>query len=150
MALRSLYQDLGLPMKIEIQSDSSAANSLTDRLGAGQRTQHIDTWYFWFQNEFKMETSVSRRCLQRRTAQMFVRSQSLLQYYNNIESLQDWYSTDHGSHTPLQDDDEPVTELVTELQHRNRQLSTSVVNIETDLQSRVKPLNGGRVWQFPR
>ena len=59
-----------------------------------------------FKNESKMETSVSRRCLQRRTAQMLERSQSLLQYYNNIASLQDWYSTDHGSHTPLQDEGE--------------------------------------------
>ena len=44
-----MYQDLGIPMKIEIQSDSSTANSLTDRLGAGQRTKHIDTRYFWKQ-----------------------------------------------------------------------------------------------------
>ena len=36
-------------MKIEIQSDSSTAISLTDRLGAGQRTKHIDTRYFWIQ-----------------------------------------------------------------------------------------------------
>ena len=36
-------------MRIEIQSDSSTANSLTDRLGAGQRTKHIDTRYFWIQ-----------------------------------------------------------------------------------------------------
>ena len=34
-------------MKIEMRSDGSTANSLTDRLGAGQRTKHIDTWYFW-------------------------------------------------------------------------------------------------------
>ena len=34
---------------------------------------------------------------------MLERSQSLLQYYNNIASLQDWYSTDRGSSTPLQD-----------------------------------------------
>ena len=40
-----MYQDLGIPMKVEIQSDSSTANSLTDRLGAGQRTKHIDTRY---------------------------------------------------------------------------------------------------------
>ena len=46
---RSMYQDLGIPMKIEIQSYSSTANSLTDRLGAGQRTKHIDTRYFWIQ-----------------------------------------------------------------------------------------------------
>ena len=49
LSLRSMYQDLGIPMKIEIQSDSSTANSLTDRLGAGQRTKHIDTRYFWIQ-----------------------------------------------------------------------------------------------------
>ena len=46
-SLRSMYQDLEIPMKIEIQSDSSTANSLKDRLGAGQRTKHIDTRYFW-------------------------------------------------------------------------------------------------------
>ena len=34
-------------MKVEIQSDSSTANSLTDRLGVGLRTKHIDTRYFW-------------------------------------------------------------------------------------------------------
>ena len=49
LALRSRYQDLGIPLKVEIQSDSSTANSLTDRLGAGQRTKHIDTRYFWIQ-----------------------------------------------------------------------------------------------------
>ena len=49
LSLRSTYQDLGIPMKIEIQSDSSTANPLTDRLGAGQRTKHIDTRYFWIQ-----------------------------------------------------------------------------------------------------
>ena len=49
LSLTSTYQDLGIPMKFEIQSDSSTANSLTDRLGAGQRTKHIDTRYFWTQ-----------------------------------------------------------------------------------------------------
>ena len=49
LSLTSMYQDLGIPMKIEIQSGSSTANSLTDRLGAGQRTKHIDTRYFWIQ-----------------------------------------------------------------------------------------------------
>ena len=102
--LRSMYQDLGIPMKIEIQGDSSTANSLTDRLGAGQRTKHIHTRTSGYKNESKMETSVSRSCQQRRTAQMLERSPSLLQHYNNIVSLQDWYSIDHGSHTPLQDE----------------------------------------------
>ena len=49
LSLRSMCQDLGIPMKIEIQSDSSTANSLTDRLGARQRAKHIDTRYFWIQ-----------------------------------------------------------------------------------------------------
>ena len=49
LSLRSMFQDLGIPMKIEIQSDSSTANSLTDRLGAGQRTKQIGTRYFWIQ-----------------------------------------------------------------------------------------------------
>ena len=40
-------------MKIEIQSDSSTANSLTDRLGAGQRTKHIDARYFWIQERIQ-------------------------------------------------------------------------------------------------
>ena len=63
-----------------------------------------------YQNESKTETSVSIRCLQRRTVQMLERSQS---YFNNIASLQDWSPTDHGSHTPLQDEgDEPLMDLV--------------------------------------
>ena len=49
LSLRSMYQDLGIPMKIEKQSDSSTANSSTDRLGAGQRTKHIDTRCLWIQ-----------------------------------------------------------------------------------------------------
>ena len=49
LCLRFMYQDLGIPIKIQIQSDSSTANSLTVRLGAGQRTKHIDTRYFWVQ-----------------------------------------------------------------------------------------------------
>ena len=51
----SMNQDLGIPMKIEIQSDSSMANSLTDRLGAGQRTKkHIDTGNFWMQERVQV------------------------------------------------------------------------------------------------
>ena len=33
----------------DIQSDNSTANSLTDRSGAGPRTKHIDTRYYWVQ-----------------------------------------------------------------------------------------------------
>ena len=49
LSLRSIYQDLGIPMKIEIQSDSLTANSSMDRLGTGKRTKHIDTRYVWVQ-----------------------------------------------------------------------------------------------------
>ena len=61
-SLSSKNQDLRIRMQVDMQCDSSKANSLTERLGAGQRTKHIDTRYSW--NEFKTETSVSRRCLQ--------------------------------------------------------------------------------------
>ena len=40
-----------------------------------------------------METSVSRWFLQRQMVQMLERSQSLLEYHNNIANMQDWYST---------------------------------------------------------
>ena len=49
LSLRSKHHDMGIPMKIEIQSVSSTKNSLTDRLGAGQRTKHIHTRYLWIQ-----------------------------------------------------------------------------------------------------
>ena len=112
LSLRSMYQDLGIPMKIEIQSDSSTANSLTDRLKAGQRTLHTDTQVLLeTRTSPQTETSASRRCLQRRTAQMLERRQSLLQCYNNIASLHDWYSTDHGSHTPLQDEGDEACDV---------------------------------------
>ena len=51
LSLRSMYQDLGIPMKFEMQSDSSTANSLTARLGAGQRKKHIDTRYIWIREQ---------------------------------------------------------------------------------------------------
>ena len=79
-----MYQDLEIPMKIEIQRDSSTANSLTGRLGPGQRKKHIE-----------------------KTAQMLEPGPSL------------WYSADHGSTLPLQDEgDEPMMDLVTGLQTR--------------------------------
>ena len=40
----SMHMDLGIPMKVELQSDSSTSNSLTERLGAGHRTKHVDTF----------------------------------------------------------------------------------------------------------
>ena len=68
----------GIPIKIEIQSDSSTVNSLTDRLEQDSERSTLTRGTFGYKNESKMETSVSRRCLQRRTAHMLERSQSLL------------------------------------------------------------------------
>ena len=51
-----------------------------------------------------MGDPVSRRCLRRKTAQMLERSQSLLQYNNTIARLQDWFSTDRGSHHKMKAD----------------------------------------------
>ena len=39
LSLRYAHVDLGIQMKVEIESDSSTANFLTDRLGAGPRTK---------------------------------------------------------------------------------------------------------------
>ena len=79
----------------EIQSDNSTANSVTVWLGARQRTKHIDTRYFQIQERVEDGILSIKKVL--------TRSQSLLQCYNNIASLQDCYSTDRGSHTPPQD-----------------------------------------------
>ena len=62
LSLRSFYHGLRIPMKVEIQSDSSSANSLTDRLGAGQRNT-LTRGTFGYNSEYKTEISVSRRCL---------------------------------------------------------------------------------------
>ena len=51
LSLRSIYMDLGIPMKYEIQSDSSSAQFLTDRFGAGHRTTHIDARHFGVQEQ---------------------------------------------------------------------------------------------------
>ena len=49
LSLRAIYSDYGMDMEVEIHSDSTTAGSLTDRLGAGPRTNHLDTRYLWVQ-----------------------------------------------------------------------------------------------------
>ena len=101
-------------MKIEIQSDSSTANSLTDRLGAGQRTKHIDTRYFWIQERVQDgDFSIKKVLSAKICADVGTKTVSASQFYNIIASLQDWYYTDHESHTPLQDEcDKLMMDLV--------------------------------------
>ena len=78
-------------MNVEIQSDRSTANSLTDRLGAGPRTKHIDTRSFWVQERVQVRDLTLKGYLQRKFAQMWERSQSVHQDSNNIANVQDWY-----------------------------------------------------------
>ena len=91
-------------------------NSLTDRLKAGQQTKHKDMQYFWRQEQVRDEDfSIKKRknCANVGTKPIFA---SVLQQHCK---LQDWYSTDHGSHTPLQDGgDEPMMDLAPRLQTR--------------------------------
>ena len=101
-----------IQLKIEIQSDSSTAIDWEQDSDRSTLTRGT----FGYKNEFMMETSVSRK---------------FLRYYNNIASLQDWYSTDQ---TPLQDEgDEPMMDLVTGLQARREHGNTST---ETDSSQR--------------
>ena len=75
---------LGIPMEVEIQSDSSTANSVPDRFGAGQRPKHIDTRYFWIQERVQDGDLSIKKVPSAKTAQMLERRQSLLQHYNYI------------------------------------------------------------------
>jgi ribonuclease HI len=49
LSLKAIYEDLGKRVDVEIDSDSTTAGSLADRLGVGQRTKHIQTRFLWVQ-----------------------------------------------------------------------------------------------------
>ena len=55
-----MYMDLGIPMKVEIQSDSSTSNSLTDWLGAGDERNTLIhfTWRSQYQEGAYSEKNV--------------------------------------------------------------------------------------------
>ena len=108
LSLRSIDTDPGFILKVEIQSDSSTAISLTGRLGAGARTKHIDSLFFGVLDRVQDGDLSAKKVLTAKMVQMLARSQSLLQYCDSIANLQGWYSTHHGSHTQLQDDGTPV------------------------------------------
>ena len=90
LSLRSIYMNLGIPMKVETQSDKSPANSLTDRLGARPRTILIDTRYLWVRERVQ-------------DADLSIKKVPTAKKCATIANLRDWYSADNGSHTPLQD-----------------------------------------------
>ena len=118
-----MYQDLGIPMKIETQSDSSTANSLGDRLGAGQRTKHTDTRYFWI---FK---NTPRRKPQ---FQEGASSEELRRCWNKTSLC---FSTTTTLQVCRGQQPRYTHKKNKNQEHRNRRLSTLIVNIETDVQA---------------
>ena len=66
LSLRSMYQDLGISMKIEIQSDSR--RRILWRMDWEQDSERstLTRGTSGYKNEFKMETSESRKCLRRK------------------------------------------------------------------------------------
>ena len=103
-------------------------NSLTDRLKAGQQREHKDMLYFRTQEQVREEDfsiKKEKNCANVGMKPIFA---SVLQQHCK---LQGWYSTDHGSHTPLQDDgDEPMMDLA-----RGCRLGVTSTEIETEADS---------------
>ena len=93
-------------------------NSLTDRLEAGQLMEHKDMRHFWIQEQVRDEDfsiKKEKNCANFGTKPIFA---SVQQQHCK---LKDKYTTDDGSHTPLQDDgDEPMMDLAPRLQPRYR------------------------------
>ena len=125
-----MYQDLGIPRKIEIQSDSSTAKSLTDRLGAGQRTKHIDTLYFWIQERVQDgDLSIKKVPTAKNCADVGTKPVSATALKPTLQLCRTGIplTMDPTLHYKMKG-------LQTRNQkHRNRQLSTLIVNIETDV-----------------
>ena len=141
LSLRSTYQDLGIPMKIEIQSGSSTANSSTDRLEAGQRTKHIATRYFWIQEGVRdghlsaKKVLTAKNCADIGTKPVSAFSTTTTLQVCRIGIL---LTRDPTLHYKMK-----VTKLVMDLvtglqprrEHRNRKLSALIVNVVTDVQA---------------
>ena len=103
-SLRSLYQDLGIRMKVEIQSDSSTATSLTDRSVCRIRIPvTVDPTLHYKMKVTKPVMDLVKDC------------------------------------NPEKDGDPTKTQrpdvITRKQEHRNRQLSTLIVNIDTDVQA---------------
>ena len=54
LGVRSLFEDLGIVMGVETRSDSTAAKSLSSRLGVG-RTKHMQSRWLWLQEKVQDE-----------------------------------------------------------------------------------------------
>ena len=102
----SIYQDLGIPMKVEIQSDSTTANSLTDRLVAGQRTKHFDTRYFWVQERVQDgDLSIKKVPTAKNCADVGIEASPCFCTTTTLQVCRDWYSNDPTPHYEMKGDD---------------------------------------------
>ena len=52
IGLRSVARDLGIPLKIKVRSDATAALGISRRLGIG-KIRHLDTSLLWIQQKLK-------------------------------------------------------------------------------------------------
>ena len=50
LGMKSLFEDLGVSVKVRVNTDSSAAKSITSRKGAG-RVRHIEVRELWVQEK---------------------------------------------------------------------------------------------------
>ena len=113
--------DLGIPMKVEIQSVSSTAIFLTDRLGAGPRTKHIDARYFGIHEGVQDGDFSIKKVPTAKFCADVGMTRSPLQHYKCVASLLDWHSTDHGCLSPLQEDGTSVESSRQKTETDNRQ-----------------------------
>ena len=52
LGLRAIAHDLGIPFKIIMKSDATAALGMARRLGVG-KVRHLDTSLLWIQNKIR-------------------------------------------------------------------------------------------------
>ena len=104
-------------LKFLIQSETAlnageTENYWVDQLEAIHQREHKDAWYFWIPEQVPDEDFSIKK--EKNCANIGTRFSTAMLFKS-----QDWYSTDHGSHTPLQDEgDETMMDLVTGLQTR--------------------------------
>ena len=132
--MRDSVTQIGNNTSIQIRTALNVGemeNLVTDQLEAVQLKEHRDTRYF-----LGSGTRLRRGC-------QYQEGQEARECCNRAQNKanrcfcttilfksQDWYSTGHGLHTPLQDDgDKPMMDLVNGLQtrceHRDPERSTS-------------------------
>ena len=55
---RQIFEAAGMPVEVEIKSDSSAARGICGRQGSGSKLRHLSMKELWVQEHFRMKMSV--------------------------------------------------------------------------------------------